>query len=273
VARPTKPKDLKAKGDGAELAAVPGGAGAGGGGLDLKMIILGVVLVIASIGGSVGASYLMTTMFVVPQLSQIAAKAGGGEGGEHGDAHGEGGHGGAHGEGGHATPQVGMNLELDEFTVNLKPDEKLGGNQYLRAKMALSVKVPDAENCYAQEQKHARLPLRDGAVVALVLPENAQIEQLLTTRRAPIAADGTLLASGGSSAPSCEDVFKKNMGKLVPTARDVINAALMKRTASQLASLEGQEALKDEIKEQLNSVMAPTYEVLRVNFQDFIIQR
>jgi flagellar basal body-associated protein FliL len=47
----------------------------------------------------------------------------------------------------------------------------------------------------------------------------------------------------------------------------------MKRTASQLASAEGQEVLKDEIKEQLTQVMAPEYEVLRVNFQDFIIQR
>jgi hypothetical protein len=84
--------------------------------------------------------------------------------------------------------------------------------------------------------------------------------------------DRTLIAEEGGG-PTCEQIFKNNMGKYVPTIRDVINASLMKRTASSLASLEGQESLKDEIKDQLNQIMGPDYSVLRVNFQDFIIQR
>ncbi len=260
MARPTKPKDMKPKADG-EVAAVPAPAGGGGGGaaFDLKYIILLVLVVVASVLGSVGSAYLMTTMFVVPEITKMSHAAGGEEGGEAG--HGE------EGGGGEAHAQVGMNLELDEFMVNLKPDAAIGGNQYLRAKMALSIKVPEAENCYAE--KHAMVPR--GAKVTGVTIAAANLKGRIAGAAAPV--DRTMLASGGESGPSCEDIFKNNMSKYVPTVRDVINGALMKRTASQLASLEGQESLKDEIKEQLSSIMAPNYEVLRVNFQDFIIQR
>lgn len=256
MARPTKPKDLKPKvdGEGGSGAAAPEAAGGGGGGgLDLKFIIMVVVILVATIGGSVGSSYLMTTMFVVPELSKLAHAPAGGHGEGEGDGHAPTGHDGASTE----TPgsEVGMNLELDEFMVNLKPDPNLAGSQYLRAKMALSVKVPDAQNCYAVHHASA-LPVGDGKIVGAAAP-----------------VDRTMLASGGEAGPSCEDVFKNNMSKYVPTVRDVINASLMKRSASLLATLEGQESLKDEIKEQLTSIMAPDYQVLRVNFQDFIIQR
>jgi flagellar basal body-associated protein FliL len=249
MARPTKPKDLKPKAD-AEVASVPAPPPGGGAAFDLKYIVMLVIVVLASLLGSAGSTYLMTTMVVIPELSRLsAAPAEDAESGGHGEAASE--------------NQVGMNLELDEFTVNLKADAEVKGSQFLRAKMALSIKVPEAENCYAQH--HAALP---GQVVAVV---NALPGGKVAGAAAPV--DRTLVASGGESGPSCEDIFKNNMAKYVPTARDVINAALMKRTAGQLASLEGQEALKDEIKEQLTAIMAPNYEVLRVNFQDFIIQR
>ena len=73
MARPTKPKDLKPKVDG-EPAEAP--AAGGGGGLDLKFIIMVVVILVATIGGSVGSSYLMTTMFVVPEIGKVAKIAG-----------------------------------------------------------------------------------------------------------------------------------------------------------------------------------------------------
>lgn len=249
MARPTKPKDLKPKVDGEAPA-----AGGGGGGLDLKFIIMVVVIVIASVVGSAGSAYLMTTMFVMPELAKVshgAGPAGGEEGGHE-----------ATGPDGASTEtpahEVGMNLELDEFTVNLKVDPNLGGSQFLRAKMALSIKVPEKENCYAEHKAAMLLPTvyGNGKLVGAAAP-----------------VDRTLVANEGESGPSCEDMFKINMGKYVPTIRDVINAALMKRTASTLATLEGQESLKDEIKEQLSSILAPDYEVLRVNFQDFIIQK
>jgi flagellar basal body-associated protein FliL len=248
MARPTKPKDLKPKVEG-EAPAAPA-AGGGGGGLDLKYIILVVVVVVASILGNVGSAYLMTSMFVIPEIGKLAhAKA-------PDDADHSGGHDGASTE----TPahEVGMNLELDEFTVNLKADPNMEGSQYLRAKMALSIKVPEAENCYAKAH-HATLPadlIPGGKIIGAAVP-----------------VDRATLASGGEAGPSCEQIFKDNMGKYVPTIRDVINAALMKRTATLLATLEGQESLKDEIKDQVSQIMAPNYEVLRVNFQDFIIQK
>jgi len=246
MARPTKPKDLKPKTDG-EAAGAPGAAPAaapsGGGGFDMKFIIALVVVALISVAGTAGSTYYITTQIM--DVSKKVASAGpAAEGGE------EEGHGG----GEHAPVNaVGMNLELDDFMVNLKSDPGLEGTQYLKAKMALSIRVPEAEDCYAK--KHAMLPAFGGQIVGAAAP-----------------VDRTMLANEGGG-PTCEQIFKDNMGKYVPTIRDVINASLMKRTASTLASLEGQEALKDEIKEQLNQIMGPDYGVLRVNFQDFIIQR
>lgn len=257
MARPTKPKDLKPKveGEGAAPAAASAPAG-GGGGLDLKFIVMVVVIVIATIGGSVGSSYLMTTLFVMPEIAKSAKAAPAGEAGAEAEAGKPTGPDGASTE----TPasEVGMNLELDEFTVNLNPDPSMPGSQYLRAKMALSVKVPEKENCYAEEKKAEALPgsIDGGKILGAAAP-----------------VDRTMIAGEGESGPSCEDIFKHNMSKYVPTIRDVVNGSLMKRNASVLATLEGQEALKDEIKDQLNQIMAPDYQILRVNFQDFIIQR
>lgn len=242
MARPTKPKDLKPKTDG-DPAGAPGGAPAApsGGGFDMKFIIALVVVALVSVAGTAGSTYYISTQIM--DVSKKVASAGSAEGGE------------AEAGSGHVPANViGMNLELDDFMVNLKPDPNLGGTQYLKAKMALSIRVPEAQDCYAK--KHAMLPALDGQVVGAAAP-----------------VDTALLASGGGGGPSCEQIFKDNMGKYVPTIRDVINASLMKRTASTLASLEGQEALKDEIKEQLNQLIGPDYAVLRVNFQDFIIQR
>lgn len=242
MARPTKPKDLKPKTDGENLAGPGAGlaAATSGGGFDMKFIIALAVVALISVAGTAGSTYFITT-----QITDISKKVAVAPGEEHGDGH----------EAGHTPANVvGMNLELDDFMVNLKPDPNLEGTQYLKAKMALSIRVPEAEDCYAK--KHAMLPALDGQIVGAAAPMNE-----------------TLLASGGGGGPTCEQIFKDNMGKYVPTIRDVINASLMKRTASTLASLEGQEALKDEIKEQLNQIMGPDYGVIRVNFQDFIIQR
>ena len=249
MARPTKPKDLKPKTDGEP--GVPGagpvaGAGSGGGGIDLKLIIALVVVALISVAGAAGSTYLMATQVLMPYIDKkMATVATGGGDAQSAD--------GSQGSEPAATNAVGMNLELDEFMVNLKSDPSMSGTQYLRAKIALSIKVPEKENCYAE--KKAMLPVMNGKIVGAAAP-----------------VDRTMVAEEGGG-PSCEQLFKNNMGKYVPTIRDVINASLMKRTASTLASLEGQEALKDEIKEQLNQMMGPDYGVLRVNFQDFIIQR
>ncbi len=257
MARPTKPKDLKPKAEGGELAVVPGGpapAGGGGAALDIKFIVLMVVMVIASVLGSAGSAYLMTTMFVTPQIEKVAKSVASAATDK--PAEGAAQAGAPEGDSANA---VGMNLELDEFMINLKSDPTVGGSQYLKSKMALSIKPPDKENCYLEVKKAMFEPdaIGGGKVVGAALPIDRT----------------TIAEEGGGGPPACETGFKASMGKFVPTIRDVINASLMKRTASQLATLEGQEALKDEIKDQLTQIMAPDYTVLRVNFQDFIIQK
>lgn len=264
MAKPTKTKEMKPKAD--EDASAPSPDKSGGGLIDLKTIILIVVVLFSSLLSTAGAGYLMTTMFIIPEINKLSHASGDGE-----EAEGE--------EGGHHDPastevpasNIGMNLELDEFTVNLGDDPNLEGSQFLRAKVSLSIKVPDAQNCYAPAGEHhamhlspqhasdslAQLSIQNGTVLGGASP-----------------VDATLLANGGGEAgPSCEDLFKTNMSKYVPTVRDIVNVSLMKRTATILASIEGQEALKDEIKQQLSQIMAPDYTVIRVNFQDFIIQK
>jgi flagellar basal body-associated protein FliL len=268
MSSPAKPKEMKPKDETEAAAPSAGAAPAPAGGLDIKFIILVIVMVVSSILGSAGSVYLMTSVFVTPEIQKLAkAKPAEGEGAEKE----------AKGEGETSTNEIGMNLELDEFMVNLKTDAALGGNQYLKAKVALSIKPPDKENCFLKKEK-AQLSPEGGKVIAF----NRSVLGYGTFAgaAAPIAYDKTsdfdptlLAGEGEGGPPPCETEFKANMGHYVPTIRDVINAALMKRTASQLASSEGQEVLKDEIKEQLTQMMAPEYEVLRVNFQDFIIQR
>ena len=264
MARPTKPKDLKPA-EGAE-AAEGGGkekpAKGGGPGLDLKFIVTIMAIFLCSIGSAVGAMYFLAPMILVPAIVAKLPKAeGAGAEGEKEGAHKEA-----------EKPKVGMNLELDEFTDNLKKDPDMSGSQFVRAKMALSVTAEEKEDCNALLEKKA----------AYLNPS----PRIATVRLPVILADGVIagaaagisnqyLAEEAAASPydTCMHEFKEKMGHYVPTIRDIINAALMKRTAGQLATPEGQEALKDDIKDQINQVLAEGYKVVRVNFQDFIIQR
>jgi flagellar basal body-associated protein FliL len=273
MARPTKPKDLKpvpdaaaageeAKGDKAHK-----GGGGGGGGLDLKFIVTILTIVMCSIGGSVGAMYFLAPMIIVPAIVAQLPKPE-----EHGagaDAHGA----------KASTSKVGMNLELDEFTVNLKKDPNIPGNQFVRTKMALSITAPEEGDCTLLMGKTAFKPISvKKGYVAMTLPEVLE-GGVIVGAAAPVSSMGRDYLASGGGAPAaspydtCMGHFKDHMGPFVPTIRDIVNAALMKRTAGNLASPEGQEALKDEIKDQINHLLDHGYQVVRVNFQDFIIQR
>ncbi|MEB3287182.1 MAG: flagellar basal body-associated FliL family protein [Vampirovibrionales bacterium] len=256
MAKPTKPKDMKPKADGdvatLSVAGAAPPAGGSGGGLDLKFLITLVVVVLSTTLTSAASVYFLAPMVVMPPLQaelKNIAKAAGGEGHAEGNSE-------AHAE----TP--GLNLELDEFTVNLREDPSMPGSQYLRAKMSLNISVPEAENCYAI--KHAQ------AMPDQTLPGGGKIVG------AAANLDRTTIASGGGAEDptvACIGKFKTNMAKFVPTMRDIINGSLMKRSAGTLSTLEGQEALKDEIKESINQFMGEHYQISRVNFEDFIIQK
>ncbi len=252
MARPTKPKDIKPKALDESGAPVAGGGG-GEPKLDLKLIITIVAIFVASIVGSAASVYFLAPMVVVPAVVEQVLAATTEGGGEHG--------GGAH-AGPHQT--VGMNLELDEFTVNLKSDPSLGGNQFLRTKMSLSIAVPPEEYC-DPTGGHAQLPVETAIVDG---------ETGIVAGAAASADEEVLLAAGGGGDPyaACQARFNQSMARFVPTMRDIINQSLMKRTAGTLGTIEGQEILKDDIKDQINHLMGDHYAVIRVNFSDFIIQ-
>lgn len=259
MGQPLKPKALKPKaanesGGGDAPAPKPSGGGGGGGGkggFDLPFIILIVCMMLFSIGGSALTLFLLGPMVLVPAITEqiSAAGLGGGEG-EHGEGgHGEGEHGEAHAAG-HGAKGLGLNLELDDFTVNLKkePDERK--NSFLVTKLSLSVAVPEEQNCLLLASHHGE---GDGG-----------------------GGHGGGHGGGAAADPmeTCQQNFVKSMAPYVPTIRDIINTSLMSRTADQVASLEGQEALKDEVIQQTNTVLGNSeYKALRVNLEDFVIQR
>lgn len=267
MARPTKPKDIKPKAEG-DVATLPVGGGdgaapSGGGGLDLKFIITLIVVVLSTTLTSAASVYFLAPMVVMPPLEKQLKEIS--KGAAHG-AEAEGEHGGNADS--HAN-DPGMNLELDEFTVNLKDDPSVDGSQYLRAKMSLGITVPPEENCYNLGEHHA-------SAIPAITPGRGRIVGAAANidQRRPV--DRSQVANGGGGPDPktlCITTFKDNMSKFVPTVRDVVNAALMKRTAGSLSTLEGQEALKDEIKESINQFMGEKYQVARVNFEDFIIQK
>jgi flagellar basal body-associated protein FliL len=248
MSQPAKPKALKPNADAAaDSGASPAKGNVASGGSPLQLVLLLAAIVLGSTLGPALAMYFLGPMVLVPAITAALPQAAHGEGeadGEHADgAHGDDGSGGAH------QPLVGMNLGLTDFTVNLRKDPNLRGTQYLRTKVSLSVKVPEAEDCVLQ------------------------------------AAHGDAHAEGGGggghgAAPAadpmvaCQEAFDKKLAVYVPTIRDIVNTSLMKRSASDIASLEGQELLKDDVIRDVNALMAGTpYKVLRVNLQEFVVQQ
>lgn len=275
MARPTKPKDVKPE----EAGAAPAPASSGDSVLDIKFILTILLISVVSLAGSAASVFFLSPMVMGPIIGEQVkmAMAEGAEAGEHGEEeeHHEG--------GGHETS---MNLELDEFTVNLKTDPSLGGNQYLRTKMSLSIAVPEEEFCDPTGGHHANNDINEAsqAVRMALVPtipgrfiSAQQFEQgTIAGAAVSITSDSTerLIASGGGPDPFtlCMNTFNQNMARYVPSLRDVINQALMKRTAGTLASIEGQEILKDEIITESNHLLGGHYKIARVNFSDFIIQ-
>jgi flagellar basal body-associated protein FliL len=248
MAAPLKPKDPKPMAEEPQDAAKPS-AKAAGGGLDLKFIITLVVVVLSNLLCIGGAIYFLAPMVLVPAITAQLPKAAEGEDGEAGAEEGEAAHGEGHGTAPHQA--IGLNYPLEEFTVNLRSNSPAtAGNTFARLKLAFSIGVPEAENCLApKEHKEGEKPAEGG--------EGGH--------------------GGGGGAPKedpCMKAFTDKMTPFLPTIRDIVNGSVMKRTASDLSTPEGQEAFKDEVKEQVDHVIGShKYSVQRINFEDFIIQR
>jgi len=262
MAKPVKPKTLKPKtggeptgseaNDAEESQAAPkapanksGGGGGGTSGL-LSIIVLSVVMLLSSVAGPVAALYFLGPQLLAPIIAKAVPKEA-----EGGEAVGEGEHSGV------KVSKLGLNLPLEEFTVNLKKDPALRGTQYLRARMNLSVVVPEAEDCSPHKAEgaeagggHGEKPAEGGG------------------------GHGAAPAAAADPAKACNEAFVGKMATYIPTLRDIVNTALMKRSAAQISTLEGQELLKDEMSQEMNNILATNhYQVVRVNFEEFIVQR
>lgn len=279
MARPSQAKDIKPDDIEAEL---DGGGAVTSSALDLKFIITIVVVLLAGIGGSVASTMFLAPMVLGPVIeARIAAATEGlAAGGEHGDEHGDDHSGGGHHGGGHPSQTIGNTLALDEFTVNLKSDPTKRGNQFLRAKMGLGVAVPEAEYCAPATGEHHANALPNGFVggraMATITPIGLGNRLGNLQYRYRLGHNNDILLANGGGGPDplvvCKEHFDKSMGPYIPAIRDIINQALMKRTAGTLSTVEGQEMLKDEIITQVNTLLPKSYSVVRVNFSDFIIQ-
>ena len=80
---------------------------------------------------------------------------------------------------------------------------------------------------------------------------------------------------GHGAAPAPVDpmeVIQKEMNQYKPAIRDAVITNLSSKTSAELASAAGKELAKEQISNDINSILAGEREVLRVSFGQFIIQ-
>lgn len=132
--------------------------------------------------------------------------------------------------------QMFFPYDLDEFIINLNgPNE----NRYLKAQISLDI------------ERHEGEP-------EIGLPSGEE--------------GGHGQAHGQAQNLNPEEHYNQLMKPYKMRIRDVIIAQLSLMTAEELTSGPGKEQAKDNIKEQINTVLPPDRQVLSVNFGEFIIQ-
>lgn len=82
--------------------------------------------------------------------------------------------------------------------------------------------------------------------------------------------------SGGhgeaAAPPDPMEAIQKEMEQFKPAIRDAVITNLSSKTSSELASAAGKELAKEQIANDINSILGGEREVLRVSFGQFIIQ-
>lgn len=68
------------------------------------------------------------------------------------------------------------------------------------------------------------------------------------------------------------EAIQKEMSQFKPAIRDAVITNLSSKTSSELASAAGKELAKEQIANDINSILGGEREVLRVSFGQFIIQ-
>lgn len=106
------------------------------------------------------------------------------------------------------------------------------------------------------------------------LKVNVAIEVSQKDTDFPANAEATKGGHGHETAAPADpmDAIQKEMAQFKPAIRDVIITNLSSKTSAELASAAGKELAKEQIANDINSILGGEREVLRVSFGQFIIQ-
>ncbi|MBE7703257.1 MAG: hypothetical protein E7Z89_04310 [Cyanobacteria bacterium SIG28] len=89
----------------------------------------------------------------------------------------------------------------------------------------------------------------------------------------PNASKGGGHGHGAAPAPvDPMEAIQKELSQYKPAIRDAVITNLSSKTSAELASAAGKELAKEQIANEINSILAGEREVLRVSFGQFIIQ-
>ena len=82
-----------------------------------------------------------------------------------------------------------------------------------------------------------------------------------------------LSMQGEAAAPvDPMEAIQKEMNQFKPAIRDAVITNLSSKTSTELATAAGKELAKEQITNDINSILGGEREVLRVSFGQFIIQ-
>lgn len=107
------------------------------------------------------------------------------------------------------------------------------------------------------------------------LKVNVAIEVSQKETDFPAAEPAKSGGHGHGEAPVAADpmeAIQKEMSQFKPAIRDAVITNLSSKTSSELASAAGKELAKEQIANDINSILGGEREVLRVSFGQFIIQ-
>lgn len=78
----------------------------------------------------------------------------------------------------------------------------------------------------------------------------------------------------GEAAPAADpmEAIQKEMNQYKPAIRDAVITNLSSKTSAELATAAGKELAKEQISNDINSILGGEREILRVSFGQFIIQ-
>lgn len=131
--------------------------------------------------------------------------------------------------------QKGIIVDLGDFILNLCDENQ---KKYLKVNVALEVTKKDTDFPDTTEQKSG--------------------------------------GHGGHGAPAAPadpmEAIQKEMNQYKPAIRDAVITNLSSKTSAELATAAGKELAKEQITNDINSILAGEREVLRVSFGQFIIQ-